>query len=102
MVQKPLSEVTGGRKNAKIEWTDQMRISFDRLKDLIIKNIELAFPCYEEGAFQMELYVDASLTGAGAYLQQKQSDQQRVIAYSSMSFNKAERNYSTIDLSVWC
>lgn len=97
VLQKPLSEVTGGKKKDKITWTDKMQEAFEKLKQLMREDMELAFPCYNDDAQKMELYVDASMTGAGACLRQCQDGEDKIIAYASMAFNASQRNYSTID-----
>ena len=45
----------------------------------------------------MESWVDVSALGAGACLRQWQKGKDRVIAYAFMTFNAAQKNYSTID-----
>ena len=97
VIQKPLSEVTGGKKNSKIKWTKEMRRAFDSLKEMMAEDVELAFPSYEESAGKLILWVDASNVGAGACLQQEQDGVDRVIAYASMTFNGAAQRYSTVD-----
>ena len=96
-LQKPLSEKTGGRKGRKIEWTEEMVSAFEKIKDKIKEDVQLAFPDYSDEAEPLELFVDASGIGAGACLVQKQGEDNRVIAYSSMTFSAAERRYSTIE-----
>ena len=45
----------------------------------------------------MDLYVDASGIGVGACLMQKQNDEYKAIAYSSMAFSPTEQRYSTTE-----
>ena len=97
IIQKPLSELTGGKQKAKVEWTKERLEAFERLKSLMKEDIELTFPCYAEDAPKMELWVDASACGAGACLQQAQEGEDRIISYASMTFNQSQRNYSTLD-----
>ena len=48
------------------------------------------------------LHTDASTTGLGAVLSQKQADSsERVVAYVNHSLNKAERNYIAHKLEFW-
>ena len=61
------------------------------------KDLRLAFPCYGEEATPLELWVDALSVGAGACLRQLQKSDYVTIGYASMTFNRSEQNYSTID-----
>ena len=94
---KPLSEIVGGPKRKLIEWTEEQNEAFERLKEEIRKEITLSYPDYRREAEPLELYVDASGTGAGACLLQLQNGQYKTIGYASMSFSSTQRNYSTID-----
>ena len=96
-IQKPLSELTGGRKKAKIVWTPERQAAFDSLKERMKEDVLLSFPSYAEDAELMQLWVDASSTGAGACLKQCQHGEEKIIAYASMTFSLTQRNYSTID-----
>ena len=97
VIMKPLSRLTGQAKTAKLTWTEEMAEAFERLRDEIQKDIVLAFPDYSESASPLELYTDASGTGVGACLFQRQGDASRHIAYASLAFSAAEKNYSTLD-----
>ena len=97
IVQRPLSELTGGKKNTKIDWTEERREAFEEIKKRMREDIKLAFPCYGEEAEKIVLWVDASDGGAGACLMQRQDGEDRVIAYASMSFSLAQRKYATVD-----
>ena len=97
IIQRPLSELTGGKRNSKIEWTTERLEAFEKIKALMRENIELAFPCYDEGAEKLVLWVDASDDGCGGCLMQKQDGEDRVIAYASMTFGEAQRRYATVE-----
>ena len=97
ITQKPLAELTGGKGNKKVTWTPEMEHAFEKLKQDMSKEIELAFPCYSEGAQPLELWVDASATGAGSTLTQIQENKTKIITFASISFNRTQRNYSTLE-----
>ena len=97
VIMKPLSKLTGQTRTTKIKWTDEMISAFEKLREEVKQDIILAFPDYSEGAPPLELYTDASGTGVGACLVQRQGDSLRHIAYASLAFSSAEKNYSTLD-----
>ena len=95
-ISKCLSQLTSLPDNHILDWSDEMNNAFDTLKSLIAEHIELAYPDYTS-AHKLELSTDASLSGSGACLSQVQNGEVRLIAYASMSFNSAQRAYSTIE-----
>ena len=97
VLSKSLSECTSGPKRKKIEWSHVMEDSFNKLKEEVAKDVTLTYPDYRETAKKMELYVDASNTGAGACLMQEKETGYKAIAYASMSFSDAQKRYSTTD-----
>ena len=97
LTQKPLSCLIGGRNSKKLVWSSEMIEAFDRLKSDMKVDLELAYPDYSEAAHNIELWVDASSYGAGAYLAQRQGESHRVIGFNSMSFSKTQLNYSTLE-----
>jgi hypothetical protein len=74
-----------------------MDTAFEELKAKIREDVTLSFPDFSPDHQPLELYVDASASGSGACLCQKQGDQVKIIAYASSSFSAAEANYSTIE-----
>ena len=91
----PLYELTSGENSKKkrhnVEWTDRCQQSFEQLKEHCSQCPVLAYANYKNPFI---LHTDASTTGLGAVLSQKQADgTERVVAYASHSLNKAERNY---------
>lgn len=96
-LQKPLSCLTGGKKNKRLDWTPDMTDSFNKLKTEMRQDIELAYPDYGDSASKLELWVDASARGAGAYLAQLQEGSHRVIGFASMTFTPTQINYSTME-----
>ena len=91
---KPLSELTGLPSKTVLTWTDEMVKSFEQLKSDMQADVTLAFPDYRPDASPLCLWVDASAIGAGACLNQEQDGQPRFIAFASMTFTSAQRNYS--------
>ena len=91
----PLYKLTSGENSKKkrhnVEWTDRCQQSFEQLKERCSQCPVLAYANYKSPFI---LHTDASTTGLGAVLSQKQDDgTKRVVAYASRSLNKAERNY---------
>jgi hypothetical protein len=70
--QKHLSCLTGGRRSKVLELTPEMLESFHKLKADMQYDVELAYPDYSPDANRLELWIDASSVGAGAYLAQVQ------------------------------
>ena len=73
-----------------------MEKAFYTLKEEVMKDVLLSYPDYGPNAKRMELFVDASGSGCGAYLMQWQ-DEHKVIAYNSMTFSETQRRYSATD-----
>ena len=94
-IARPLYELTSGENSKKkwhnVEWTDRCQQSFEQLKEHCSQCPVLVYANYKN---PFVLHTDASTTGLGAVLSQKQTDgTERVVAYTSHSLNKAERNY---------
>ena len=97
-MSRPLTELTGQKKKAKIDWTVERINAFNQLKQEIEKEICLSFPDYSPNAPKLELYVDASGIGAGAcLLQNYNNDCVKTIGYASMTFSKTQQAYSTLE-----
>ena len=91
VVAEPLIELT--RTKAPFVWGPRQQSSFDKLKAALLKAPVLAYPDFDR---PFELHVDACKTGGGATLNQTDNDgHMHPVAYWSMTFNKAQRNYGT-------
>ena len=87
LIAKPLHQLM--EKNRKFEWTEECQAAFDELKQRLVSPPILAYPC-PDGNYILD--TDASDTGIGAVLSQVQDGVERVVAYSSRSLRKEERN----------
>jgi len=87
-IAAPLHRLT--EKDKAFVWTHECDVAFHRLKQVMSQAPMLAYPT-SEGAFVLD--TDASNTGIGAVLSQKQGGEERVIAYFSRSLTKSERQY---------
>ena len=75
-------------------WEESQEIAFHILKQKLISQPILQYPDFSR---EFILTTDASNDGAGAVLSQEQIGKVLPVAYASRSFNKPERNYSTIE-----
>ena len=57
-IARPLSELTGGAKKEKIDWTEDRLRAFERLKEEVKNEVILSYPDYSEEADPLELFVD--------------------------------------------
>ena len=72
------------------QWTTTEQTAFDRLIECLTTSPILAYADFSKPFI---LHTDASGTGLGAVLYQKQAGLKRVIAYASRGLSKSERNY---------
>ena len=90
-VAHPLAQLT--QNNTPFKWDNSCEVGFQSLKDSLITAPMLAFPT-SDGTYILD--TDASQTGVGTVLSQIQKDgEERVIAYSSRTLNRKQRNYCT-------
>ena len=83
LLTKPFSELMTGPNGSKIKWTEELDKRFEHLKTEVTEDVLLAYPDYDEQAPKLELYVDASGSGAGGCLMQKGNDGgYKVIGYA--------------------
>ena len=90
-IAKPMTELT--KKEMKFLWTDSQEQSFQTLKKKLCEALILALP---EGTDNMVVYSDASISGLGCVLMQRD----KVIAYASHQLKPHENNYPTNDLEL--
>ena len=78
-------------KSNKFEWSTECTSAVAELKKKLLEAPVLG---YSNDRHQYTLTTDASLTGIGAILTQKQGTEDRVIAYASKTLSESQRNYS--------
>ena len=91
-IASPLNALT--KKGVKFAWTQDCAAAFDKLKRALVSAPILAYPDFKE---EFLLFVDASSTGIGFTLAQKQNNTEVVIVYNGRGLNEAEKNYSTTE-----
>jgi hypothetical protein len=82
----PLTAMAG--KNAKFQWTDKCQQSFETIKQIIAKEVILAFPDFSK---PFHIYTDASDYQLGAVIMQDDHP----LAFYSRKMNQAQQNYDT-------
>src|ERR1044071_9298639 len=83
------------KKETPFDWTAKQQNAFEQLKAKLMTAPILRYPDFSQ---LFIIYTDASGTGLGAVLAQKNGEgKEGVIAYASKSLNKAEQNYSVTD-----
>ena len=95
-VAEPLHRLT--RKDVVFKWSPQCQEAFTTLKRKLTEAPVLAYPAFGQ---EFVLETDASISGLGAVLSQKQADGKiHPIAYASRSLNTAEKNYGITELET--
>jgi len=82
------------KKGEKFIWTDQRNKAFQDLKECLVKPPILKTPDFD---YDFEIHTDASHYGLSGVLMQKIDDEYCIIAYTSKTLSKTERNYSVTD-----
>lgn len=90
-ITKPLNGLT--KKNVIFEWNDECQSAFEKLKEIIVSDLVLDFPDFNENNV-FQLTTDASGKAIGGVLSNKNN---RPVAFASRNLNKGELNYSTIE-----
>jgi hypothetical protein len=83
------------KKDTPYMWTQDQQKAFENLRDKLTQVPIVQYPNFNKPFF---LYTDASITGLGAVLAQKDNNQEHVIAYVSRTLNPAEKNYAITEL----
>lgn len=89
-IAKPMTAQLRGKKKDIIV-TNEYKIAFARLKEIMTTDLLLAYPNFEEPFI---LTTDASNVAIGAVLCQLVDGKERPIAYLSRTLSRAEENYS--------
>ena len=96
----PLTELTKGatrkaKRYTKLKWSDEAQIAFDKVKELLCKDIMLMYPDFEKPFY---LWTDASDVSVGGLLGQRNSKGETLpLMYFSKKLNKSQRNWSTTE-----
>lgn len=78
------------------QWTAEQNKAFNTLKKCLVTSPIFIFSNFDK---QFILFTDASISGLGAILLQlDKRNQEHVIAYTSWTLSKAEKNYTTTEL----
>uniref|UniRef100_A0A914H2A1 Uncharacterized protein n=1 Tax=Globodera rostochiensis TaxID=31243 RepID=A0A914H2A1_GLORO len=87
------------RQSVKFEWKDEQQKSFEKLKELLTKAPNLVFPNYNQ---PFHIFTDASLTGLGGVLMQKNesSDGFSAISYCSRTLSAPERRWPAVQIEM--
>jgi hypothetical protein len=89
-ILKPLTDQSGLKKRAPIEWTDEMQQAFDRMRLLMAADALAAYPDHNKW---FHIYTDASDFQLGACIIQEG----RPVAYFSQKLTKSQQNYATME-----
>jgi predicted aspartyl protease len=91
-IAAPLTQHTSLQPGETLPWGADEQRAFEALKEALSSTPVL---CAPEPSGEYILRTDASATGIGAVLTQKQNGRERVVAYHSRKLIAAERNYPT-------
>ncbi|GAX23113.1 hypothetical protein FisN_UnNu094 [Fistulifera solaris] len=86
----PLTELTKKSEKAKFLWEPRHEHAFKAIKDLLSRDVALAYPDFKE---KFTIYTDASKTQLGAVIMQKG----KPIAFYSRKLTPAQQKYTTTE-----
>ena len=89
-ILKPLTDQSGLKKGAPLDWTDEMETAFVKMRLLLAADALAAYPDHNK---RFDIFTDASDYQLGACIMQDG----RPVAYFSRKLNKAQRNYITME-----
>jgi hypothetical protein len=89
-ILKPLTDQSGLKKKAPIEWSDEMQKVFDKMCLLMAADALAAYPDHNK---QFSIYTDASDFQLGACIIQEG----RPVAYFLQKLTKSQQNYTTME-----
>ena len=88
----PLTDLL--KKENNFEWKEEQQQAFNMLKECLMKDPVLVYPDFKKDFY---LACDASGTGLGAVLLQKNKTRMRAVSYASRVLNNVEMKYSTTE-----
>ena len=89
-ILQPLTDQSGLKKGAKLNWTPAMQMAFNKMRYLMAADALAASPDHNK---RFDIYTDASDFQLGAAIVQEG----RIVAYYSRKLNKAQKNYTTME-----
>ena len=89
-ILQPLTDQSGLKKGAKLNWTPAMQMAFNKMRYLMAADALAAYPDHNK---RFDIYTDASDFQLGAAIVQEG----RIVAYYSRKLNKAQKNYTTME-----
>ena len=95
-IAEPLTNLT--RKGVPFVWDTNCQEAFKTLKQKLLEPPILAYPLFDGTDFILQ--TDASRTGLGFILAQKQDGKERVISYGGRALSNAERNYTVTEIEA--
>lgn len=93
---EPLTRLT--KKAVPFQWTRREQQAFEDLKRELTHTVTLAFP---RGSGNFVLFTDASDTGIGVVLCQRQEGEVRLLEFASAKLTETQRNWPTTDREGW-
>ena len=82
--------MSGLKKKAKLNWTPDMQLAFDKMWSLLAADALAAYPNHNK---RFDIFTDTSDFQFGACIMQEG----RPVAYFTRKLNKAQRNYTTME-----
>nr|CAD2202708.1 unnamed protein product [Meloidogyne enterolobii] len=97
LIVEPLTKLT--RKEIEFHWGDEQQQAFDKIKKILTSQPVLVFPDYEK---PFHIFTDASLTGQGGALMQKdiENNTYKAIAYCSRTLTISERKWAPVQIEL--